>query len=105
MVRGDRGQVPVILGTSNRNRNRNRNRSRSRVVRNRLNWNWNWNRNRGQRTKLAPSLPTLTGHMTGLLTASAQAREGTGPGQMTRVFTNSAVDRLARVPGTTNKTK
>ena len=101
MVRRDRGQVPVLLGTSNRNRNEKR--IRNRVVRNRI--NWNRNSNRGQRTRLAPSLPTLTGHMTGLLAAPAQAREGIGPGQMTRLFTNSTVDRLARVPGTTDKTK
>ena len=100
LVRGLReisSTVRVILGTSSRNRNR------VRVVRNRINWNRNRNRSRsrsrGLRTRLAPSLHTLTGHMTGLLTVSAQAL------QMTRFFTNSAVDGLARVPGTTNKTK
>ena len=98
MVRGDRGQVPVILGTSNRNRIMNRNR----VVRNRINWNRNRRRRRNRNGGLAATLPTLMGHMTRLLAAPAQAREGTGPRRMASFFANSTV---ARVPCTTDETK
>ena len=98
MVRGDRGRILVIFGTKHRDRIRIRSRRR----RNRRQW---LNRNRGRRTRLAPGLPTLTGHMTGLLAAPAQAREGTRARRMTRIFINSTVDRLARVPGTTDKTQ
>ena len=44
-------------------------------------------------------------HGPGDLAAPAQAREGTGPRQMTRCFPNTTGDRLTRVPGTTVKTK
>ena len=83
IVRGDTGQVAVILGTSNRNRNR--------VVRNRTGTE---DEGRGW----PPACP----HSRAVL---AQARVGTGAEQMTRFFRNSAVDRLARVPSTTDKTK
>ena len=84
-------------------------------VRNRI-WNSNdrnrvrnriWNRDRigERRTRLVPSPPTLSGHVTGLLTAPAQAREGAGSGQMVWFFTDTTLDRLAGIPRTTNETK
>ena len=96
MVRGDRGRVPVIPGTGSGTGTETSGTGTGTGTE---------AEDEGRRTRLASSLPTLTGHVTGLPTTPAQAREGAGSGQMVRFFTNATSNRLAGIPRTTNKTK